>query len=147
MPKLIFDNWNPDYDIPDDPRPVEKEYTYSSAEDLQNDIFYKEDMKSHLEKLRITAMDLRKQQNNYWDRHGDSYKLEELVKFILLNREYIIGVVKNANWLIKVDQAKWENEFHLYYETLLAFIERSKFAISSYETQIKKLKNKLKGMM
>lgn len=135
-----FNNWDPNYDIPDDPKPIDEEINISPFETLQSDIFYKEEMKEHIEKLRRRAMDLRKKQNDYWDDYGDNYNLEELIDFILDNKEYVIGVVKNATWLVKLKKDKWDYDFKLYYDTLLAFIERSKYVISAYENQIKKLR-------
>jgi hypothetical protein len=104
-------------------------------------------MVSHIKRIRTEAMQLRVKQNNAWDNYGDNYKLEELKDFILNNKEDILGVVKNAHWLVKVDKSRWEDDFSIYYDTLLAFIERSLYVISSYETQIKKIKTKLKGRL
>lgn len=142
-----FETWDSDYDIPDDPRPEDIEIReFSDVEDLQNEIMHKEDMRNYLQGLREKALSLRRKQNDYWDNYGDSYKLEELVEFILENKEDITGVVKNAFWLVKDTGINWEYRFDFYYDTLLEFIKRSQYAISSYDSGIKKLKEKLKGM-
>ncbi len=141
MPKekrLDFDTWDPDYDIPDDPKPITKELVENSPQD---DLFYKEEMKNHLENLRRIAMDLKKRQNDYWDDYGDTYNLEELVDFVHKNKEDIVGILKlRANWLVKADRNNWEDDFYKYYDIILDFIKKSQYVISSYNSQIKKLK-------
>lgn len=147
MPRFGFNRPNPDYDIPDDPKPEVVEKVYSELEDMVNNLLYKKQMVDHIKELRTEAMQLRVRQNKAWDAYGDNYRLEELVDFILNNREDIVGIVKNANWLVKVNRNNWEYEFSLYYDTLLAFIERSLYVISSYENQIKKINKKIKEMV
>jgi len=148
MPKqfLKLDEYNPSYDIPDDPRPVSNYVENNPNSDLSDDILYKEEMVSHIKKLRERAMRLRSRQNHYWESFGDNYNLEELAEFIYTNREYIVGIVKDARWLATASRYAWEDNFSAYYQLLMTFIERSKYVISSYETQIKKLSRKAKGL-
>lgn len=139
-----FETWNPDYDIPDDPKPLEEKAEYGDREEFRDAIYFKTEMRDSIQELRTRAMNLNRKQNDYWDNYGDNYKLEEIVDFIIENKEDILGIVRNANWLAKVDVDNWEYQFDLYYDTLLAFIERSKFAIKNYDKQIRDLKKKLK---
>ena len=136
MPKKDneFDNWNSEYDIPDDPRPEEKNLSENEEKYL-----YKQHMLSKLSDLREEAMILRLKQLNYWDSYGDNYMLDEIPFFILRNKDDISGVVKDAKWILTADPNEWEEDFRLYYGLMVRFIKVSQFVIQSYEKSMKKL--------
>lgn len=136
MPKREneFDNWDSEYDIPDDPRPEEKNLSENEEKYL-----YKHHMLSKLSDLREEAMILRLKQLNYWDSYGDNYMLDEIPFFILRNKDDISGVVKDAKWILTADSNEWEEDFRLYYGLMVRFIKVSQFVIQSYEKSIKKL--------
>ena len=136
MPKREneFDNWDSGYDIPDDPRPEEKNLSENEEKYL-----YKQHMLSKLDDLREEAMILRLKQLNYWDSYGDNYMLDEIPFFILRNKDDISGVVKDAKWILTADPNEWEEDFRLYYGLMVRFIKVSRFVIQSYEKSIKKL--------
>lgn len=136
MPKKDneFDNWNSEYDIPDDPRPEEKQLSENEEKYL-----YKQHMLSKLSDLREEAMILRLKQLNYWDSYGDNYMLDEIPFFILRNKDDISGVVKDAKWILTADPNEWEEDFRLYYGLMVRFIKVSQFVIQSYEKSMKKL--------
>lgn len=139
-----FEDWDPEYDIPDDPRPSEEEV--DERQELVDQIYYKEDMVKEISDLKQEVILLLNKQNNYWDDYGDNYKLEELVKFALRNKEAILGVVKNAKWLEEKKKRNWEEDFFRYYDLLQEFAKRSTFAIGSYNRSIKKMKSKLEEL-
>lgn len=136
MPKKDneFDNWNSEYDIPDDPRPEEKNLSENEEKYL-----YKQHMLTKLSDLREEAMILRLKQLNYWDSYGDNYMLDEIPFFILRNKDDISGVVKDAKWILTADPNEWEEDFRLYYGLMVRFIKVSQFVIQSYEKSMKKL--------
>lgn len=136
MPKKDneFDNWNSEYDIPDDPRPEEKNLSENEEKYL-----YKQHMLTKLSDLREEAMILRLKQLNYWDSYGDNYMLDEIPFFILRNKNDISGVVKDAKWILTADPNEWEEDFRLYYGLMVRFIKVSQFVIQSYEKSMKKL--------
>ena len=136
MPKREneFDNWDSGYDIPDDPKPEEKNLSENEEKYL-----YKRHMLSKLDDLREEAMILRLKQLNYWDSYGDNYMLDEIPFFILRNKDDISGVVKDAKWILTADPNEWEEDFRLYYGLMVRFIKVSRFVIQSYKKGIKKL--------
>lgn len=136
MPKKDneFDNWNSEYDIPDDPRPEEKQLSENEEKYL-----YKQHMLSKLSDLREEAMILRLKQLNYWDSYGDNYMLDEIPFFILRNKDDISGVVKDAKWILTADPNEWEEDFRLYYGLMVRFIKVSQFVLQSYKQSMKKL--------
>lgn len=136
MPKKDneFDNWDSEYDIPDDPRPEEKNLSENEEKYL-----YKQHMLTKLSDLREEAMILRLKQLNYWDSYGDNYMLDEIPFFILRNKNDISGVVKDAKWILTADPNEWEEDFRLYYGLMVRFIKVSQFVIQSYEKSMKKL--------
>lgn len=136
MPKKDneFDNWDSEYDIPDDPRPEEKNLSENEEKYL-----YKQHMLTKLSDLREEAMILRLKQLNYWDSYGDNYMLDEIPFFILRNKDDISGVVKDAKWILTADPNEWEEDFRLYYGLMVRFIKVSQFVIQSYEKSMKKL--------
>ena len=136
MPKKDneFDNWDSEYDIPDDPRPEEKNLSENEEKYL-----YKQHMLTKLSDLREEAMILRLKQLNYWDSYGDNYMLDEIPFFILRNKDDISGVVKDAKWILTADPNEWEEDFRLYYGLMVRFIKVSQFVLQSYKQSMKKL--------
>lgn len=139
MKKDDFENWDPDYDIPDDPRLEEEKDMFSPYDQMEADIVSKETMRDHITNLRNQAIQLREKQESYWEKQ-DNYNLEELPIFIHRHKEDILGIMKDAIWLVKAKKSDWEDNFKLYYDTLLGFIERSRYVISSYDKAIRKLR-------
>lgn len=131
-----FDNWNSEYDIPDDPKPVNEQEDLSTEEEKY---LHKQYMLTHLSELREEAMKLRLKQLNYWDSYGDNYMLDEVPYFILRNKEDIVGVVKDAKWILTANIDEWEDDFRLYYGLMIRFIKVSQYVIESYKQSLKKL--------
>ena len=135
MPKKEnnFENWNSEYDIPDDPKPTDVSNEFSSEEEKHLNRQY---MQQKLTDLREEALLLRKKQNNYWDSYGDNYMLDEIPVFILRNKEEIAGVVKDAPWILTANEQDWEEDFRYYYALLVRFIKVSQYAIASYQKKL-----------
>ena len=135
MPKKYndFENWDPEYDIPDDPKPTDVGNEFDSEEEKH---LHRQYMEQKLTDLREEALLLRKKQNNYWDSYGDNYMLDEIPVFILRNKEEIAGVVKDAPWILTANEQDWEEDFRYYYALLVRFIKVSQYAIASYQKKL-----------
>lgn len=142
MKKDDFENWDSDYDIPDDPRLEGDKDMFSPFDQMEADIVSKETMRDYITNLRDQAIQLREKQESYWEKQ-DNYNLEELPIFIHRYKEDILGIMKDVTWLVKAKKSDWEDNFKLYYDTLLGFIERSRYVISSYDKAIRKLRKEI----
>ena len=139
-------DFNSEYDIPDDPRPKEKEKEESSKFDLiYSDIEYKKSMVNFIQRLRNKALKLIAAQELYWEKHGDEFYYEPIANFVESNKEIIIGIVKDAKWLVKSKYSDWDKEFMMYFNTLKTFTKRSQYVISKYQKSIENLYEELEG--
>ena len=123
------------YDIPDEKRP-EQELS-DPARDLNDKYMYNVHQIQIMSDLRQEAIKMVKIQNDGWDRCGDLYVSRYLRNFVVENKNEIIGILKDLEWIDYGDD--WDINIRYYYRIAQEFIKRSRYAINNYKKANKKI--------